>query len=420
MTAPPFRWRTGAWSLTGQAVLALSGAARGVFIVRLLDTGSVGTLFLLMSGAGVVATLGQSGFAVSGLRRVTEDDDPAAVSRELRSVLALALWTSAALGAASAFALSRFHLSVFEIAGVTALMLTQLWIGLLSGLVRGLRQIALSVTHEQVVVPVLQVLVLGGFVARGGVPSIAALIASQAACAVPSVVALSGPVLAAAGVAPRVARESQATRLGESAGVALNSLIWRAYSEVPLWVAGLAFGAAGAALYGVASRLATLLQLPSLAVAAVLSPEIAALLSRRQYDLLEPQLRRAAVIAALMSVAGLTIVVFYGTDLLRFVFGAAFAHAAPVAAVLGLGQVINAAAGSGGVTLLLMNEARRLVVISIVSTAVLTAASWPLARAFGLENLAWAWCAAFTLQNILMIVTVWRLTGMRVYVRLRP
>lgn len=419
MTRQPSRWRAGAWSVTGQATLAFGAAARGVLFVRLLDGPHLGELFLLLSAAAIAANLGQTGLAMAGLRRVTESDDPSVVSHELRSIVALAAATTVGASAITGLVLWWFRLSTWEIVPVVALMVGQLWMGLLSMLVRGLRRITLSIAHEQIVVPVVQVLVLGLFVIRQSAPSLGVLIASQAACLIPSLIALALPVLTAARVPPAPHGDSQAARLKETAAVALNSLVWRAYADVPLWVAGLVLGTTGAALYGVASRLAGLLMLPSLATIVVLSADVGALLGQRRYAVVEPQLRLAAGLATLASVAGLIPIAFFGPQMLRFLFGAPFAPAWTAAVVLGIGQVINAAAGSGGVTLMLMNEARRLVTISIGATAGLTLLSWPLARAFGLEGIAWAWCAAVTAQNVLMVVTVRRLTGMRIYARLR-
>ena len=68
-------------------------------------------------------------------------------------------------------------------------------------------------------------------------------------------------------------------------------------------------------------------------------------------------------------------------------------------------------------TLMLMNEARRLVRISLVSTLVLT----PLAgrsRALRARRARVGVVRGVTAQNLLMIGTVRRLTGMRIYTTL--
>jgi O-antigen/teichoic acid export membrane protein len=418
MTDSALRWRPGLWSMTGQVVLASSGAVRGILLVRLLDAPAVGSLFLLLSAAAVAATVGQAGLGTAGLRRVTDATTPPDVSREIRSVLALAVPATVAAAVICALALAWFHRPPGEIAAVVALVTTQSWTGLLSALVRGLRRIALSIAHEQIVVPLLQTIVLIVFLAQRMTPSLTLLVATQAACAAPSMVLLAAAIAATARVAPAASRSSQADRLKESAAVTINGLIWRAYSEVPLWIAGAVTGAAGAALYGVASRLAALLQLPSLALIVILSAETGALLGRRQYAVLEPILRRGAALATLAAAAGLSVIVLGGPAILRVAFGPPFAAAATTAMILSLGQVINAAAGFGGTTLLLMNEARRLVRISLVSTLVLTALAWALARSFGVVGLAVAWTASFTLQNLLMTGAVRRLTGMRIYMTL--
>jgi O-antigen/teichoic acid export membrane protein len=188
-----------------------------------------------------------------------------------------------------------------------------------------------------------------------------------------------------------------------------------ALTDLPLWAAGLTIGGGGTALFGIAQRLASLLQLPSAAVAAVLTPHAAALLARGQYTDLEGRLRRGAALGAVGSAAGFAVLIFGSHTLLRLVYGPYFEQAGQAVIVLGLAQLINAAAGFGGLTLQMMNESRRLLVLSAISAAILAALVWPLASAFGLPGLAWAWLAMVVVQNALTIHAVRRLTGMRVY-----
>jgi len=385
-------------------------------LARMLDPADLGRLFLLLSGAVIAVGVGLTGFAVTGLRRVAASDSPEAASRTIRGVAQLVLVANAALLILTAMVREPAGLSVPEALACAALLTVLLWIGLLSALARGLGHIVFAIQHEQVVVPIAQLLGLSLCLMNRGTRSVEILIAVQAASVLPSLFWLSRPVAAAAAintdpVLPRLRRAV----LVEAAPVALTAVVWRALTDLPLWAAGLTIGGGGAALFAVAQRLASLLQLPSAAAAAVLTPHAAALLARGQYTDLEGRLRRGATLGAVGSAAGFAVLVIGSHTLLRLVYGPYFEQAGQAVIVLGLAQLINSAAGFGGLTLQMMNESRRLLVLSAISTAILAALVWPLASAFGLPGLAWAWLAVVVVQNVLTIHAVRRLTGMRVY-----
>jgi O-antigen/teichoic acid export membrane protein len=273
---------------------------------------------------------------------------------------------------------------------------------------------------EQVAVPIAQALAVAACALRDRPSSLAFLMAAQAAGALPLLALLARPIVAAARgrglpVPPHVRREI----LVEAAPTIANALIWRGLVDAPLWAAGLAIGSGATAVVGAAQRIASVIQLPSAAMLSILAPVTASLASRGQYGELEHRLRRGALMAAVGSAAGVIVILAAGPRLPAFIYGPYFAQAAPVIAVLALAQLINCAAGLGGMTLQMMNQSRRLLALSSVSLAVLAAIAWPLAVALGVTGLAWAWLTAVVIQNLLMIRAVRRLTGMRVYMTLR-
>lgn len=405
--------------MVGQTVVLAAAVCRGIMLARMLNPADLGRLFLLLSGAGLAAGLGLTGFAVVGLRRVAASDGPESASRNIRGVVQLVLVANGTLLILTALVRAPSGMSVPETLAFAALVTVVLWIGLLSALARGLGHIVFAIQQEQVAVPIAQVLALGLCLVSRGTLSVAFLMTLLAGCAVPSLLWLGRPVAAAAMAhSDPVSVRLRRAVLVESAPVTLNAVVWRAFADLPLWVAGLTIGPEGSALFGVAQRLASLVQLPLAAVASVLTPEVAALLARRQYADLEGRLRRGAALATIGSATGFAVLVIGSHPLLRLVYGPYFERAAQAVIVLGLAQLINSATGMGGVTLQMMNESRRLLLLSVVSLSILAAIVWPLATTFGLTGLAWASMVAVTVQNVLMIHAVRRLTGIRVYMTL--
>jgi O-antigen/teichoic acid export membrane protein len=408
--------RAAVWAAIGQVVVVTAAVCRAVILARALNPADLGRFFLMLSAAAL-AGLGATGFAIAGLRRVAASEDAGHASQTVRSVAQLTLAMNALVLATTAAVTGFARISSVEALALAAFMTTVLWMGVLSALARGLGHVTSAIQQEQVVAPMAQLLGLVWCVmmSRDGV-SVAFLMAVQAVCAWPSLALLARRVAMAA---PRDRRPVTATLrravLSESLPILLNTIVWRVFIDLPLWTAGLVIGTGGSALFGVAQRLASVLQLPFAAVSSILAPEAAALAARRQYAELEGRLRRGANLAALGAAAGFALVIIAGRPLLGIVYGPYFERAAPAVIVLALAQLVNSTAGLGGVTLQMLNESRRLLVLSAIATAALGAIIWPLARAFGVTGLAWAWLAAVVLQNALMIAAVRRLTGMRVY-----
>ena len=407
--------RTAVWAAIGQVVVVATAVCRAVILARALNPADLGRFFLMLSAAAI-AGLGATGIAIAGLRRVAASEDAGEASQTVRSVAQLTLAMNALVLGAIAAVTGFVHISSLEALALAVFMTTMLWMGVLSALARGLGHVAAAIQQEQIVAPVAQLLGLVGCVVSGVGLSVAFLMAVRAVCAWPSLALLARRVAIAA---PRDRRPVTAALrraiLTESLPILLNTIVSRAFVDLPLWTAGLVIGTGGSALFGVAQRLAAVLQLPLAAVSSILAPEAAALAARRQYAELEGRLRHGANLAGLGAAAGFVVVVIAGRPLLGMVYGRYFEQAAPAVIVLALGQLVNSTAGLGGVTLQMLNESRRLLVLSAIATAALGAVVWPLAHAFGLAGLAWAWLAAVALQNALMIDAVRRLTGMRVY-----
>lgn len=418
MIAPGAR-RPVVWGAVGQGVLLAANLCRSVLLARLLDPAAFGRLLPMLSVA-TLAGAGLAGLATAGVRRVAASRTADTASLNVRGTVQVSLIGNAALLVATAGLYRLVGMSGAEAAGLAALLTVLLWIGLMSALARGLGHVVFVIQVEQVAVPIAQALAVAACVLRGRPSSLAFLMAAQAAGTLPLLALLARPVVAATRgrrlpVAPHLRREI----LIEAAPTIVTALVWRAMADAPLWAAGLAIGSSATAVFGAAQRIASVIQLPSAAVLSILVPATASLASRGQYGELEHRLRRGARIAAAGSAAGVLAIVAAGPSLPALIYGPYFAQAAPVIAVLGVAQLINSAAGLGGMTLQMIDQPRSLLALSCVSLAILAAIVWPLALALGVTGLAWAWLIAVVIQNLLMIRAVRRLTGMHVYMALR-
>lgn len=400
------------WSAASRVTLAAGGLVRTVLLARLLVPGDLGWLFLLQSVAGLCV----GAAAIVGLRQVAAAT-ASEVAGRVRASIRFAAVTNVALAAAISIGLTAAGEPWAMTGAFLVLLTSQCWTTLSVGLAKGLGHVALAVVCEGMIESLAQVTVLGLCVALG---------ASVSAPVVVILLAISGglPIAVLAAAILHAARSGDGWSgspahtglFSEFAPTAANQLAWQALVYLPLWIAGATGNVSAAAVYGIAQRVAGGLRFPLTVLATVLAPVAAHVLSGREFSAFEKQLRRGTLVATAAVLAGFIILFVFGRQLMGMFFGPFFDAAWPVAVVLGLTELVNSAAGLGATMLLMMNESSRLLRLSAISAVVLALLAWPLCRMWGAWGLAWATFAAWLLQNVMTVIAVRRLTGIRTYV----
>lgn len=141
-------------------------------------------------------------------------------------------------------------------------------------------------------------------------------------------------------------------------------------SQTGVVLLGILDTAAETAVYAVAQRGALLIAFPLLAVNVALAPVAARLWDGRRVDELQHLVTRAARGVLVASIPLAIIFIVFGATILALCFGSAFAAGADSLAILSLGQVFNAAAGSVA-TLLIMSGNQWRAGLGIIGGAVL-------------------------------------------------
>ena len=189
-------------------------------------------------------------------------------------------------------------------------------------------------------------------------------------------------------------------------------------NQFSLIVIGAVQDSTAAGLYGAASRIANILQLPAVALTAAIGPMAADFHARGDIEALQRVTRfgvRSIFGLALAAAIGLAV---FGNWILGML-GEEFEAAYPVMMILAAGQLFFAAAAPAGILLNMtghQNESARIMLISVVGNALFLAVLIPMFGALGaavataLTIAAWSGLmalAVFRRINIVAVVTLW-------------
>jgi O-antigen/teichoic acid export membrane protein len=164
--------------------------------------------------------------------------------------------------------------------------------------------------------------------------------------------------------------------------------------------------------YRVAFKIGTLITFAQFAVNASLGPRISELWARDDRHELQREVRRVAMVNALVGVPAFAGIMLLAPWLLRF-FSPDFAMYSGTLRVLALGQLVNALCGP---VMYLLNmtgheqSARRTMTVASVANVV---ANFALIPWLGVAGAAWATSGTMILWNVWALVAVYRKTGIR-------
>ncbi len=209
-------------------------------------------------------------------------------------------------------------------------------------------------------------------------------------------------------VEPDVSRSREWRRI--SAQFTVSSASRVLVNRADILIVGMAFGAAEAGVYAVASRLAQLLAFGLSASNSVVSPlvaEHAAAGNRRE-------VQRAVYQSSLISTASAIVIGFVtllASDFLLGIFGERFVDGRPIFVVLAVGQVVNALAGPVGIALNMGGHERTNSRILMVSLLIYAAAAVPAIIWFDVIGMAVVTAAIRVLRSLWMWWEVRRRMG---------
>nr|WP_269446344.1 oligosaccharide flippase family protein [endosymbiont of unidentified scaly snail isolate Monju] len=399
------------WALTGKVTFVLATLVWNALITRLLTEPEVGAFYLIFSIVlvGELIVLGgmnQAAMRLIAARKATEDTLAPLIrgsvlllgSFGLAFGVGYTLWIGPWLGE------QVFHSPLIgELAGLTAL-----WFGLravqtfVAFLLRGFHQVGLTAFFDGATTALLITLVLLLLYLQSvpvEVREVLLLVSGALVCTI----LLSFAILRRQGGGtpgtPGV-RISEPLRIGlPLAALALTSV---GASEAHVWIAGIFVAHADIAIYGVASRLGKLIQMPQLILAGVIPSSIAELSALKKKRQIQEVLQVAATLSVIPTLIGAIVIGLAARSILGFVFGESYADGWFVLLSLVGGHLFSSAMGFPGVLLAMTDHQNLLFKTGVISSVTGIAVSLALVQAMGIDGVALGAAGGRVFQNVLM------------------
>lgn len=425
--------RGASWALIGRVLGIPTGLVIAVLLSRLLEPAALGAYFLAMSLIGLGTVLGQLGLGRPMVKLVPAalaTARPAAARHAVlvaftataaaSLVLALLLvappgvWLAEALDdgghLASALPLIAITMVVFALIDLAAETFRGFEdLRLASFLTNGLAQRLLATVG-------FAALFLAGTAATLGAVFAITLTAALVVALVTAVL-LSGRVrlLPAAG-------ERWPTRevLAQGPSFMVIRLNLWLLAGADLWALGFFRASDEVGMYGAAARLAVLVGVPLLVCNAVVAPIAAELHARGRSADLEQAARSSATVSVIAAGAASLGFWVFGAPLLGLLLGEPYRAAAPLLAILTLGQLVRVALGPAAIVLTMTAHQRAVMLVGIAVSLLTLVALAVLAPRFGGLGVAWTITGSIIVHSLILAVLVRRRLGILTVAASRP
>jgi O-antigen/teichoic acid export membrane protein len=422
-----------AWAFGGKVVTATCGLLANAVLARLLAPEAMGAYFLTLSLVSVSVIISQLGLGQAVVRLIAESlgtDRPWRARKAAITSFGLGLAGIAVMGGvlglgAGAWLAERAFGSP-EMAGVIGL--APLWLAviaaptLLAEIFRGHHDIRLATVFSGALTSLLSALLFGALWLAQGQSDLSEVVTLSIAAG------LTNTLVAGLLMWRRLAPGGGTDGKDGDGRIAareiwviawplwLTGLLLFSLTQADLWILGIYRASEEVAAYGAAARLVMAVATPLIVTNAVLPPIIAELYAQDKKQELQRALRATATVAGIPTLAVLLAFMTFGAPIMGLVYGDFYRIGATVLVLLGMGQLVNTAAGSCGLTLMLTGHQTAMLRISVLCGLVTVLGSIWAAPRYGMEGVAVAAFAGVTLQNLLMLLTAHRKTAIWTHV----
>jgi O-antigen/teichoic acid export membrane protein len=200
--------------------------------------------------------------------------------------------------------------------------------------------------------------------------------------------------------------------LATSLPLMVIQLVSFASSQADLWIAGVVC-TESLALYGAARRLMLVVVIPLQMVNFLVMASVAELHSQRRIGELEALLRRAATVSGVPSLLALFVAMSMGGTILAVLFGPYYRDAAPLLALLSLGQFALAWAGSSQCALIMTGRQNVAMGVNVAAALLLTGLGTFVGSKFGAVGLAATSAGVVVAESLTQWALARKLVGVR-------
>ncbi len=420
----------GAWAFAGKILASLSGLAVNALLAHLISPEEMGAYFLTLSLVSVSSIVAQMGLTKTVVRLVAESMGTGQPARAKQSILwsfrftvigAVIMAGIIALGGGQWIGRHVFHSElIIQVMGLAALWAMLLTIqNFLAEVFRGFHDIRLATLFGNLSTSSLSMFMLIGlwFVQRHG--ELKQVITLIIIAGMGSVVISAIFLVKRLSILPNSPAAITAKDiLTISWPLWITGLTLFILTQADLWILGIFRSQDEVAVYGAAARLVALVTMPLFIMNAVVPPFISEMYFQGKKKELEKILRSTATIAGLPALMALGLFIFWGTDILKLVFGDYYRNGGTMLAILSIGQLANVWAGSCGLTLMLTGYQATMMIITVISGIITVTGALLLVHQFGGVGVASAATIGMSLQNLMMLRSARKKTGIWTHVQI--
>lgn len=280
---------------------------------------------------------------------------------------------------------------------------------------RGLHAVGAGLLPEQLIRPAafLLLAVAAALLVPGGLTPPAAM-ASHAAAALVALAAASWMLRRRlpAGYHEAAPAYDDRAWLRSVGPLSLLAGVQACIQHLDVFILGLFASVDDVALYRVALQGATLVAFMLNAANVALGPQIARSYTRGDMEGLQRLLTRSSRVALATALVPVALFVLAGRELLSAVFGAGYAPAYAALVIVGVGELVNVAAGSVGQALNMTGHERDALRGLAAGAAINVALNLLLIPRFGMEGAAVSMALGLAAANGLLSVSLYRRTGL--------
>jgi len=423
----------GFWALIGKAGILLNGVLINVLLARLLSPQDMGAYFVafnIVSFGGVVGTLGLNQAVVRFVAESIGLNQPERARKVIFMVLKTVTIGALVIGSTYFFLGGFIGAKLFKspaLFSVTRLiavwMVTVTLQRILSEIFRGLNDIRMASLLSGVTTGCLFVV---GLILLWSVQAHAKLDAVLILAVVSGTISsiIAGWLLRAKMVRLPHGRPISLVKYSEllhvSTPIFVTNLIIFLLTQGDIWIVGAFLSQEQVAIYGAASRLAVLLSMPLGIVYGAIQPTIAELFFQKKNKELERVLRTTATLAGIPLFLTLIAFLFFGEQILGFIYGDFYRKGAIVLSVLCIGHMVNVWAGTCGLLLNMTghhNPATRITFFSVLLAAIISLA---VVNNYGVIGVAAATAFGYICLNIALVVYGIKVLGIKSYMSFSP
>jgi O-antigen/teichoic acid export membrane protein len=412
-----------AWSFGGKLMSAFMGITTNVLIARLLTPEEMGIYFLIFSFVSVATVLAQLGLNQAVVRLVAESlaiNDLGRVRATINIAFRYAILVATIVAvilitnAQKIVEISIFNSSISSV----ILRLAAIWIVVLTvqnlqaETFRGFHKIHLATLFGGLISSILPTVLLISIWLNHNTIQLAQILSIYIASGIASII-LAGSILLR-----NMSKLKGQSYLNDfkvikiSLPFLINNLVFLFLTQANIWIINIYFSSKEVAIYGSVARLVSFVIQPLLIINAVVPPLIADLYTQGKKSELERTLRITATVAGIPALSVLFIFIFFGDTILKLLYGSFYHAGSTTLVMLSIGQIINAWAGSCGLTLMMTGHQVLMMQITLVSGGITVMLSLSLVGYYGIVGVATAAAVGLIIQNICMWLGAKLTTGM--------